>query len=47
MNIELEIDKTCDQLDLATNELERKVLEAKLFELVESLNGSTIYLTVQ
>lgn len=47
MTIEQQIDKTCEALDLASNELERKILEAKLFELVESLNGNTIYLTVQ
>lgn len=46
-NIEQQIDQTCEKLDLATNDLERKVLEAKLFELVEQLNGNTIYLTVQ
>jgi hypothetical protein len=46
-NIEQQIDVTCDLLDAATNEFERKVLEAKIFELVEQLNGNTIYLTVQ
>lgn len=46
-SIELEIDKTCDLLDKTTNQLDRKILEAKLFELVEQLNGNTIYLTVQ
>lgn len=46
-NIEQQIDLTCDMLDKATNELDRKLLEAKLFELVEQLNGNTIYLTVQ
>lgn len=45
--IETQIDKTCELLDKATNEVERKILEAKLFELVEQLNGNTIYLTVQ
>lgn len=45
--IENTINETCDLLDKATNELDRKVLEAKLFELVEQLNGNTIYLTVQ
>lgn len=45
--IETTINETCDLLDKATNELDRKVLEAKLFELVEQLNGNTIYLTVQ
>ena len=44
--IETQIDKTCELLDKATNEVERKILEAKLFELVEQLNGITIYLTV-
>lgn len=44
--IETQIDKTCELLDKATNEVERKILEAKLFELVEQLNGNTIYLTV-
>lgn len=44
--IETQIDFTCDLLDNAVNEVERKVLEAKLFELVEQLNGNTIYLTV-
>lgn len=47
MTIEQQIDKTCELLDLATNELDKKILEAKLFELVEQLNGNTIYLTVQ
>lgn len=46
-NLEIEIDKTCELLDKATSELDRKILEAKLFELVEQLNGNTIYLTVQ
>lgn len=45
--LEISIDKTCETLDLTIDELERKVLEAKLFELVEQLNGNTIYLTVQ
>lgn len=45
--IELTINETCDLLDKVTNEVERKILEAKLFELVEQLNGNTIYLTVQ
>jgi hypothetical protein len=46
-NIEQQIDSTCELLDATTSEIERKVLEAKLFELVEQLNGNTIYLTVQ
>lgn len=46
-NLEIEIDKTCELLDKETNEIEKKILEAKLFELVEKLNGNTIYLTVQ
>jgi hypothetical protein len=46
-NIEQQIDITCDLLDVTTNEVDRKVLEARLFELVEQLNGNTIYLTVQ
>ncbi len=45
--IENTINETCDLLDLAVNEQEKKLLEAKLFELVEQLNGNTIYLTVQ
>lgn len=45
--IESRIDQTCELLDETTSELDRKVLEAKLFELVEQLNGNTIYLTVQ
>ena len=45
--LEIEIDNTCDILDVTIDELERKVLEAKLFELVEQLNGNTIYLTMQ
>lgn len=45
-NIEQQIDLTCEMLDNATSELDRKLLEAKLFELVEQLNGNTIYLTV-
>lgn len=48
-NIEIEkfIDQTCELLDNTTIEFDRKILEAKLFELVEQLNGNTIYLTVQ
>ena len=46
-NIEQQIDETCEMLDNAVSEIDRKVLEAKLFELVEQLNGNTIYLTVQ
>jgi len=41
------IDNTCEILDATIDEIERKILEAKLFELVEQLNGNTIYLTVQ
>lgn len=46
-NIEQQIDITCELLDVTTNEVDRKILEARLFELVEQLNGNTIYLTVQ
>ena len=46
-NIEQQTDETCDLLDKALTELDKKILEAKLFELVEQLNGNTIYLTVQ
>ena len=46
-NIEQQIDETCEALDIAKTELDKKILEAKLFELVEQLNGNTIYLTVQ
>ena len=46
-NIEQQINETCEILDSTTNEIERKVLEARIFELVEQLNGNTIYLTVQ
>lgn len=46
-NIEQQIDETCEMLDNTVSEIDRKVLEAKLFELVEQLNGNTIYLTVQ
>jgi hypothetical protein len=46
-HIEKQIDETCELLDISTNEMERKILEARLFELVEQLNGNTIYLTVQ
>jgi hypothetical protein len=45
--IENTINETCEILDITTNEFERKALEARLFELVEQLNGNTIYLTVQ
>jgi hypothetical protein len=45
--IENTINETCEMLDLAVNEHEKKLLEAKIFELVEQLNGNTIYLTVQ
>lgn len=44
--IETTINETCELLDNASNEVDRKVLEARLFELVEQLNGNTIYLTV-
>jgi hypothetical protein len=47
MTIENQIDIICEKLDTTTNDLERKVLEAKLFELVETLNGNTVYLTLQ
>ena len=46
-NIEQQIDFICEKLDNASNDLERKILEAELFGLVEQLNGNTIYLTVQ
>ena len=45
--LEIEIDNTCDILDGTIDEIDRKILEAKLFELVEQLNGNTIYLTIQ
>jgi hypothetical protein len=45
--IEMAIDASCQKLDLATDETEKKVLQAEIFTLVEQLNGSTIYLTVQ
>jgi hypothetical protein len=45
--IENNINETCDLLDNVTSEVEKKLLEVKLFELVEQLNGNTIYLTVQ
>jgi Mor family transcriptional regulator len=45
--IEITINETCDLLDNVTDEIQKRVLEAKLFELVEQLNGNTIYLTVQ
>ncbi len=47
LELELEIDNTCEIFDVTIDEIERKILEAKLFELVEQLNGNTIYLTVQ
>jgi hypothetical protein len=46
-NIEMQIDQTCELLDATTSEVEKRILEAKLFELIEQLNGNTIYLTVQ
>ena len=46
-SIEKQIDETCDLLDAVLNDFDKKILEAKLFELVEQLNGNTIYLTVQ
>lgn len=46
-NIETAIDLACQKLDLATSENEKKIIQAEIFELVEMLNGSTIYLTVQ
>jgi hypothetical protein len=45
--LENTINETCEMLDLAVSEFDKKLLEAKLFELVEQLNGNTIYLTVQ
>lgn len=45
--IEKQIDETCEMLDNAKSDYEKKLLEARLFELVEQLNGNTIYLTVQ
>ena len=45
--IENIINETCELLDKATSDFDRKILEAKIFELVEQLNGNTIYLTMQ
>lgn len=45
--IELAIDTTCQALDLVEDETQRKILQGQIFELVEKLNGNTIYLTVQ
>jgi Mor family transcriptional regulator len=45
--IEITINETCELLDNAITDYEKKLLEAKLFELVEQLNGNTIYLTMQ
>jgi hypothetical protein len=45
--LENTINETCEMLDITINEQDKKLLEAKLFELVEQLNGNTIYLTVQ
>ena len=46
-SIEKQIDETCELLDVAKTELDKRILEAKLFELVEQLNVNTIYLTMQ
>ncbi len=40
------IDMLCQRLDSTEGETERKILQAEIFELVEKLNGNTIYLTV-
>jgi hypothetical protein len=47
MELEQQIDKMCQRLDETTDTLQRKIIEAELFALVEQLNGNTIYLTVQ
>jgi hypothetical protein len=47
MNLENAIDLACEKLDLATNEVERKIIQAEIFDLIEQLNGNTIHLTLQ
>jgi hypothetical protein len=47
MNLENAIDLACEKLDKATSELEKKIIQAEIFELIEQLNGNTIHLTLQ
>jgi hypothetical protein len=47
MNLETAIDLACEKLDLATNELDKKIIQAEIFDLIEQLNGNTIHLTLQ
>jgi hypothetical protein len=47
MNLENAIDLACEKLDNATNELDKKIIQAEIFELIEQLNGNTIHLTLQ
>jgi hypothetical protein len=47
MELEKAIDTMCQKLDETTDLLQRRIIEAELFALVEQLNGNTIYLTVQ
>jgi hypothetical protein len=47
MNLENAIDLACDRLDKATDDLDKKIIQAEIFELIEQLNGNTIHLTLQ
>jgi hypothetical protein len=47
MNTEVEINITCDILDNTVCPVERDRLQSIIMELVESLNGDTIHLTIQ
>ena len=47
MNLETAIDLACEKLDKTSNETERKIIQAEIFDLIEQLNGNTIHLTLQ
>lgn len=47
MNLETAIDLACEKLDLVTDDTEKKIIQAEIFDLIEQLNGNTIHLTLQ
>ena len=47
MNLENAIDLACERLDKATDDLDKRIIQAEIFELIEQLNGNTIHLTLQ
>jgi hypothetical protein len=47
MELETAIDLACERLDKATTELDKKIIQAEIFDLIEQLNGNTIHLTLQ